>query len=48
MSKMGQYFLKLCEDAEIMTQREFINEWGEQYLDIYKQIQENNPEYDDE
>ena len=28
MSKMGQYFLKLCEDAEIMTIGEFVKENG--------------------
>ena len=49
MSKLGQYFLKLCEDAEIMTIGEFVKENGQQYLDIYAQVQNNRlEEYDDE
>ncbi len=49
MSKLGQYFLKLCEDAEIMTIGEFVKENGQQYLDIYAQVQkERLEEYDDE
>ena len=48
MSKLGQYVLKWCEDAEIMTLGEFVKENGQQHLDIYAQVQKNNPEYDDE
>ena len=49
MSKMGAYYLKLCEDAEIMTIGEFVKENGQQYLDIYARVQNIRlEEYDDE
>tara|TARA_R100000963_G_C4619831_1_gene87667 strand:+ start:450 stop:590 length:141 start_codon:yes stop_codon:yes gene_type:complete len=46
MSKTGQWFHKLCEDAEIMTEQEFINEHGEQYIDYYNQVQQNGADYE--
>ena len=48
MSKTGQWYHKICEDAEIMTKGEFIQEHGEQYLDYYEQIQENGVQYEEE
>tara|TARA_R100000963_G_scaffold25990_1_gene17726 strand:- start:223 stop:387 length:165 start_codon:yes stop_codon:yes gene_type:complete len=46
---LGAFYLKLHEDAEIMTQKEFINEWGGMYLEFYEASQlHNQPEYDDE
>ena len=49
MSKMGQYFFKLCEDAEIMTIGEFVKENGQQHLDLYAKVQkERLEEYDEE
>ena len=51
MSKMGQYFFKLCEDAENMEIGDFVKENGQQYLDIYAQVQHirlEEYEYDDE
>ena len=49
MSRMGAYYHKLCEDAEIMTIGEFVKENGQQYLDIYARVQNIRlEEYDDE
>jgi len=48
MSKTGQWFHKMCEDAEIMTKGEFICEHGEQYLEYYEQVQANNPTWEED
>mgnify|MGYP003325489417 FL=1 len=48
MSKTGQWYHKLCEDAEIMTKGEFIQEHGEQYLEYYEQVQENSGGFDED
>tara|TARA_R100000995_G_scaffold52112_1_gene25232 strand:+ start:167 stop:313 length:147 start_codon:yes stop_codon:yes gene_type:complete len=48
MSKTGQWFHKMYEDAEIMTKGEFIQEHGEQYLEYYEQVQENSGGFDED
>tara|TARA_R110002126_G_C10175193_1_gene474300 strand:+ start:37 stop:189 length:153 start_codon:yes stop_codon:yes gene_type:complete len=49
MSKMGQYFFKLCEDAENMEIGDFVKENGQQHLVLYLEVKkECLEEYDEE
>ena len=40
MSKSGQWFLQMHEDAEIMTREEFINEHCLSHVYIWEEVQE--------
>ena len=40
MSKTGQWFLQMHEDAEIMTREEFISEHCESHVYIWEQVQD--------
>lgn len=40
MSKTGQWFLQMHEDAEIMTKEEFISEHCLSHVYIWEQVQE--------
>jgi hypothetical protein len=44
MSKMGQMFLEMCEDAQFLSEFQFVEMYGEEHRQFW--IDENTPNRD--
>jgi len=46
MSKMGQNFFEMQQDAEHLTQKEFVAKHGAANADLYRKLTDPDPEPD--